>query len=149
MPSALSTSLGLKTVISFDGKGGTLSIHYRTLEQLDDVLGRLNQDPLAANQGVPADKAGLAPAEGSADGPSDELSDEIMERIVEGLAEGLAAKAAKPAGPQDQAADRDEGKGESERQTRPGDRPQGRVVLDLKRARGAGVDNPVVGSRVG
>ncbi len=50
-----------------------------------------------------------------------------MERIVEGLAEGLAAKAAKPAGPQDQAADRDESKGvtspESERQTRPGDRP--------------------------
>ncbi|MFB3151331.1 MAG: ParB/RepB/Spo0J family partition protein [Alphaproteobacteria bacterium] len=123
----LSTSLGLKTVISFDGKGGTLSIHYRTLEQLDDVLRRLNQDPLAANQGVPADKAGLAPAEGSADGPSDELSDEIMERMVEGLAEGLAAKAAKPAGPQDQAADRDESKGvtspESERQTRPGDRP--------------------------
>ena len=123
----LSNSLGLKTVISFDGKGGTLSIHYRTLEQLDDVLRRLNQDPLAANQGVPADKAGLAPADGSADRPSDDLSDEVMDRIVEGLAEGFAAEPAKPTGAGGQAADRDEGKGvtslESERRTEPEDRP--------------------------
>ena len=123
----LSNSLGLKTVISFDGKGGTLSIHYRTLEQLDDVLRRLNQDPLAANQGVPAANAGLAPADGSADGPSGDLSDEVLDRIVEGLAEGLAAEPAKPTGAGGQAVDRDEGKKvtspESERRTEPEDRP--------------------------
>jgi len=136
----LSNTLGLKTVISFDGKGGTLSIHYRTLEQLDDVLRRLNQDPLAANQGVPAAKAGLAPADGSADRPSDDLSDEVMDRIVEGLAEGFAAGPAKPTGAGGQAADRDEGKGvtspESERRTEPEDRPAAfgppRAVPSLK-----------------
>ncbi len=122
----LSNTLGLKTEISFDGKGGTLSIHYRTLEQLDDVLRRLNHDPLAAGRRAPAANAGLAPAGGSAVGPSDDLSDEIMERIGEGVAEGLAAKPVKPTGRQDQAVDRDEGKGitspESERRTEPEDR---------------------------
>ncbi len=136
----LSNTLGLKTAISFDGKGGTLSIHYRTLEQLDDVLRRLNQDPQAANQGVPTVNAGLAPADGSADGPSDDLSDDVMDRMVEGLAEGLAAEPAKPTGAGGQAADRDEGKGvtspESERRTEPEDRPAAfgppRAVPSLK-----------------
>ncbi len=138
----LSNTLGLKTVISFDGKGGTLIIHYRTLDQLDDVLGRLNQDPLAANQGVPAANAGLAPADGSADGPSDDLTEEVMDRIVEGLAGGLAGEPPKPAGAGGQAADRDEGKGaaspESERRTEPEDRPAAfgppRAVPSLKSA---------------
>lgn len=38
----LSTLLGLKVSIAFDGTGGTLTIHYATLEQLDDVLHRLH-----------------------------------------------------------------------------------------------------------
>jgi ParB family chromosome partitioning protein len=54
----LSNSLGLKAEISFDGKGGMLSIHYRTLEQLDDVLKRLNRDPGAADRRGPVDEPG-------------------------------------------------------------------------------------------
>ena len=38
----LTQLLGLKVQIVFTGQGGILSIHYRTLEQLDDVLRRLN-----------------------------------------------------------------------------------------------------------
>jgi ParB family chromosome partitioning protein len=45
----LSTQLGLKVTISFDGKGGKLSVHYATLDQLDDVLQRLNQSPRTVN----------------------------------------------------------------------------------------------------
>lgn len=38
----LSSMLGLKVHIRFKASGGTLSISYKTLEQLDDVLHRLN-----------------------------------------------------------------------------------------------------------
>jgi len=41
----LSDMLGLKVTIDFHQEGGTLTIRYRTLEQLDDVLRRLNQTP--------------------------------------------------------------------------------------------------------
>src|SRR5579883_592034 len=41
----LTTLLGLKVTIAFDGEGGALTIHYRTLEQLDDVLRRLSATP--------------------------------------------------------------------------------------------------------
>jgi ParB family chromosome partitioning protein len=44
----LTALLGVKVAIEFDGRGGgALTIHYRTLEQLDDVLRRLNRPPLA------------------------------------------------------------------------------------------------------
>lgn len=39
----LSTMLGLRVTIDLRGQGGTLGIHYNTLEQLDDVLHRLSQ----------------------------------------------------------------------------------------------------------
>ncbi len=39
----LSTMLGLKVAISVHGTGGTLAIHYKTVEQLDDVLQRLSR----------------------------------------------------------------------------------------------------------
>jgi len=39
----LSDLLGLRVTIEMRGDGGTLAIHYATLEQLDDVLQRLNQ----------------------------------------------------------------------------------------------------------
>ena len=45
----LSALLGLKVTIDFDGKGGKLSVHYTTLDQLDDVLQRLNQTPRTVN----------------------------------------------------------------------------------------------------
>src|SRR5260221_7025297 len=45
----LSALLGLKVTINFDGKGGKLSVHYTTLDQLDDVLQRLNQSPRTVN----------------------------------------------------------------------------------------------------
>jgi len=38
----LSAKLGLKTEIAFDGKGGALAIHYQTLEQLDELIGKLS-----------------------------------------------------------------------------------------------------------
>jgi ParB family chromosome partitioning protein len=40
----LSDRLGLKVDISFDGKGGTLRIHYRSLDQLDGVISLLNRE---------------------------------------------------------------------------------------------------------
>jgi len=43
----LTALLGLKVSINFQGSGGSLTIHYKTLEQLDDVLHRLNQMPPA------------------------------------------------------------------------------------------------------
>jgi len=45
----LSAQLGLKVTIDFDGKGGRLSVHYRTLDQLDDVLQRLQHAPRTVN----------------------------------------------------------------------------------------------------
>ncbi|HUJ99306.1 MAG TPA: ParB/RepB/Spo0J family partition protein [Stellaceae bacterium] len=42
----LTQLLGLKVQIVFTGQGGILSIHYKTLDQLDDVLRRLNNLPL-------------------------------------------------------------------------------------------------------
>ncbi|WP_242480796.1 ParB/RepB/Spo0J family partition protein [Rhodovibrio sodomensis] len=41
----LSSLLGLRVNIEFEGQGGTLTVHYKTLDQLDDVLNRLNQHP--------------------------------------------------------------------------------------------------------
>lgn len=45
----LTALLGLKVSIKFQGTGGSLTIHYKTLEQLDDVLHRLNQMPPSAH----------------------------------------------------------------------------------------------------
>ncbi len=45
----LTALLGLKVSIKFQGAGGSLTIHYKTLEQLDDVLHRLNQMPPSAH----------------------------------------------------------------------------------------------------
>jgi ParB family transcriptional regulator, chromosome partitioning protein len=45
----LTNTLGLKVAISFaSGRGGAMTIQYRTLEQLDDVIRRLQHDPAAA-----------------------------------------------------------------------------------------------------
>ncbi len=41
----LANLLGLRVTVNFAGRGGSLTIHYRTLEQLDDVLRRLHQIP--------------------------------------------------------------------------------------------------------
>jgi ParB family chromosome partitioning protein len=38
----LTARLGLKTEISFDGKGGALTIRYQTLEQLDELIAKLS-----------------------------------------------------------------------------------------------------------
>ena len=48
----LSAMLGLKVTIELRGEGGTLGIHYNTLEQLDDVLHRLSQSEPANNGGT-------------------------------------------------------------------------------------------------
>ena len=45
----LTNALGLKVGISFaGGRGGAVTIQYRTLEQLDDLIRRLQHDPAAA-----------------------------------------------------------------------------------------------------
>ena len=41
----LTTLLGLKVNIEILGNGGALTVHYQTLEQLDEVLRRLNHAP--------------------------------------------------------------------------------------------------------
>ena len=41
----LAAMLGLRVSISLRGQGGALTIHYDTLEQLDEVLRRLSQSP--------------------------------------------------------------------------------------------------------
>lgn len=46
----LTALLGLKVSIRFHGDGGSLTIHYKTLDQLDDVLHRLNQMPPPSNR---------------------------------------------------------------------------------------------------
>jgi ParB family chromosome partitioning protein len=48
----LTALLGLRVTIEFRGQGGSLTVHYQTLEQLDDVLHRLNQMPPGAPQEV-------------------------------------------------------------------------------------------------
>lgn len=47
----LGTLLGLKVSIDLEGQGGSLTVHYQTLEQLDDVLHRLNQPPTQSTIG--------------------------------------------------------------------------------------------------
>jgi ParB family chromosome partitioning protein len=46
----LTNLLGLKVAISFAGRGGALTIQYRTLEQLDDVIRRLQHDPIGTRK---------------------------------------------------------------------------------------------------
>lgn len=45
LAASLSEKLGLKVDISFDGKGGALSLHYTDLDQLDSILALLNATP--------------------------------------------------------------------------------------------------------
>ena len=40
----MSDALGLTVTVDHRGKGGVLQIRYRTLEQLDDVLRRLDKN---------------------------------------------------------------------------------------------------------
>ncbi len=52
--------LGLKVDIQFHGRGGSLTIRYKSLEQLDDILQRLSQSPVpvvAADETPPAEPA--------------------------------------------------------------------------------------------
>jgi ParB family chromosome partitioning protein len=42
---SLSARLGLRVTLNVQGQGGTLTIQYQSLDQLDDVLRRLNSDP--------------------------------------------------------------------------------------------------------
>jgi ParB family chromosome partitioning protein len=44
----LTNLLGLKTEIKFSGTGGSITIHYGSLDQLDDILLRLNHGNSAA-----------------------------------------------------------------------------------------------------
>lgn len=48
----LSLLLGLKVAIELKGESGDISIHFETLEQLDDVLHRLKRDPQSRPNGA-------------------------------------------------------------------------------------------------
>jgi len=67
----VSNLLGLKVRIKFSGTGGTLTLHYASLEQLDDILHRLSEGAhgealRAANEGDPAnDQATALPGRNS------------------------------------------------------------------------------------
>ena len=39
----LSERLGLRVQINFDGKGGNVAVHYKSLDQLDSLLALLNR----------------------------------------------------------------------------------------------------------
>ena len=77
----LTNLLGLKVEIKFRGGGGSLVIHYRSLDQLDDILHRLSHephgagspgagpDPVEATDGIAADGPGPLP-ETAAEAPS-------------------------------------------------------------------------------
>lgn len=64
----LSTVLGLKVEIRFRGRGGALVLHYQSLEQLDDILHRLN----STGSGSASRVSGAAPRDDQveADAPS-------------------------------------------------------------------------------
>jgi ParB family transcriptional regulator, chromosome partitioning protein len=85
----LSNLLGLKVTFALGKKGesGALTIHYNTLEQLDDILQRLRQAgpaiAAAADQGV-------AVAEQSVESPADTAMDELV------LSEDMVATTADP-----------------------------------------------------
>ena len=49
---SLSNALGIKTKISFDGNGGTVTLAYESLEQLDDLVKRLRAAPKPPAPGV-------------------------------------------------------------------------------------------------
>lgn len=67
----LSAVLGLAVEIRFRGQGGTLFLHYQSLDQLDDILLRLNRPQRAAPRR--ADGATLLPEgeDGDGDGSTD------------------------------------------------------------------------------
>ena len=46
----LSERLGLKVEIAYDGKGGSVRIHYRDLDQLDSVLAYLMVPNMGASE---------------------------------------------------------------------------------------------------
>jgi ParB family chromosome partitioning protein len=41
----LAEQLGLQVSISFNGRGGTISLRYQTLDQLDHIIFKLGQNP--------------------------------------------------------------------------------------------------------
>lgn len=80
----LSNLLGLKVEIAFEGRGGSVLIQYDTLEQLDDILYRLNHPPerdIAAEEPLAADddwQAELA-AETASSATPDDVAEEMAE----------------------------------------------------------------------
>lgn len=68
----LSTMLGLRVTIDLRGQGGTLGIHYNTLEQLDDVLHRLSQSE-APHEELPLEDG--PEAEGTDQKPGEETQE--------------------------------------------------------------------------
>ncbi|MBT4888869.1 MAG: hypothetical protein HON65_04895, partial [Rhodospirillales bacterium] len=71
--------LGLQVDISSRSSGGALVIHYKTLDQLDDVLHRLSNGPRGASS-IPADSADISFSNDMSD--LNEIFDESMDDII-------------------------------------------------------------------
>ena len=103
----LSILLGLAVEIRYRGHGGTLSLHYRSLHQLDDILSRLSHGVHSGTGSIRSmPMAAIAPPaeliihddEGGADGGDDD-GDERAEAQPDAEAAGaLEAAEAQPAG---------------------------------------------------
>ena len=89
----LTNLLGLRVSIQFQGAGGSITIHYQTLEQLDDVLHRLNQTPTGAGLSLAAGLHASNPAPGAA--PDGTLAEE-EDVIATGVPDVSAEPSVKP-----------------------------------------------------
>ena len=67
----LSAVLGLAVEIRFRGQGGTLILHYQSLDQLDDILLRLNRAQPQRPPSRRRDRATLLPEDDGDDDPGD------------------------------------------------------------------------------
>lgn len=90
----LETLLGLKVEITFRGRDGTLTLHYESLEQLDDILHRLSRGAFAG-KAVEADDGPIIAHDGEAlvelDIDPEDLPEESEEAVES--KESLAADA--------------------------------------------------------
>lgn len=89
----LSELLGLRVAISFHGGGGVLSIHYANLEQLDDVLNRLNIGSRGPR--TPAKKETPTPTAESELFAEDEAEPDVVDFTPRNAGEAAAKAAAK------------------------------------------------------
>lgn len=104
----LARVLGLKVEVEFLGRGGQVVIHYDTLDQLDDILYRLNNPSERHRSGTPmpdargfddfeADNAAFAASFGRTAPTAEEGDEESLEESVDAWQAELAAESEREA----------------------------------------------------